>query len=65
MAKGPCLKLRIGLDPQLDWSRSLYVSIPLWARPSPLNLVFKDLAGVGVQLEGQRVVFHLVDFDAY
>lgn len=57
--------LWIGLDESCDWGRSNYVNIPDRLKPSPLNLVFKDLSGMGRLLNSNKILFSLLDFDAY
>ena len=49
------LRLWIGLDPDIDWARSSYVSIPRRLRASPLNLVFRDLTGGSYVPDPERV----------
>lgn len=56
-------RIFIGLDPAMDWRRSLYANIPMRFRPSPLNLIFKDLTGRGRTLHSHSVRFHALDFD--
>jgi hypothetical protein len=63
-APGP-LRLWLGLDPRIDWKGSAFLPIPMRLRPSPLNLVYKDLAGGGFVPDPDRVVFRGVDFDAF
>ncbi|MET1111778.1 MAG: GNAT family N-acetyltransferase [Allosphingosinicella sp.] len=63
-APGP-LRLWLGLDPGVDWKGSAFLPIPMRLRPSPLNLVFKDLTGGGFAPDPDRIVFRGVDFDAY
>jgi hypothetical protein len=63
-APGP-LRVWLGLDPGLDWKRSAFLPIPMRLRPSPLNLVYKDLTGGGVLPDPDRVVFRGIDFDAF
>ncbi len=57
--------LWIGLDESINWARSKYVNLPNRFKASPLNLVFKDLTGDGRTLEPNKVLFSLMDFDAY
>jgi len=64
-AVGKGLRVWLGLDPGMAWNRSAYVSIPRRLRPSPLNLVFKDLSGQGYLPEPDRVILRAVDFDPY
>jgi GNAT superfamily N-acetyltransferase len=63
-APGP-MRLWLGLDPGLDWKGSAFLSIPMRLRPSPLNLVFKDLTGGDFLPDPDRIVFRGLDFDAY
>jgi len=63
-AIGP-LRVWIGLHPGIAWERSAFAPIPHSLRPSPLNLVFKDLTGGGLLPDPDRVVFRAIDFDAY
>jgi len=55
----------IGLNSNCDWSKSLYITLPERFKPSPLNLVFKDLSGLGRTLAPEKILFSLIDFDAY
>lgn len=57
------MKTWIGLDPAMDWSGKCYINVPMRFRPSPLNLIFKDLTGQGRTLQANRVRFHAMDFD--
>jgi len=59
------LKLWIGIDDSINWSRSMYFDIPRRLRPSPLNLIFKDLTGKNRELAAEKVKFQLIDFDVY
>jgi GNAT superfamily N-acetyltransferase len=61
--KAPWRKLWIGLDPEMHWRGSLYVNIPMRFRPSPLNLIFKDLSGQNRTLKADQVRFNALDFD--
>jgi GNAT superfamily N-acetyltransferase len=63
-APGP-LRLWLGLDPAIEWRRSAFLPIPMRLRPSPLNLVYRDLGGGGFLPDPGRVVFRGVDFDAF
>lgn len=63
-SKGP-LRLWLGLDPGIAWTRSAFVPIPRALRPSPLNLVYKDLTGGDFLPDPDRVVFRAIDFDPY
>jgi hypothetical protein len=59
------LRLWIGLDPSLDWSRSPFLPIPRLLRQSPLNLVFKDVSGSSLFPDPARFLFRAIDFDAF
>ncbi|HYW17049.1 MAG TPA: GNAT family N-acetyltransferase [Allosphingosinicella sp.] len=63
-APGPA-RLWLGLDPGMDWSGSAFLPIPMRLRPSPLNLVYKDLTGGDFLPDPDRIVFRGLDFDAY
>jgi len=57
------MKAWIGLDPSMRWGGSLYMNVPMRFRPSPLNLIFKDLSGKARSLKPDRVRFQAMDFD--
>lgn len=57
------MKTWIGLDPCIRWNGSLYVNVPMRFRPSPLNLIFKDLTEKNRELSPDRVRFQAMDFD--
>ena len=59
------LRLWIGADPSRDWSRSLYTTVPLRFRPSPLYLIFGDLTDRKRRIDPARVRYDIFDFDAY
>ncbi len=59
------IKLWIGIDSSIDWSKSLYFNIPNSMRPSPLNFIFKDLTLENRKLVKDKVKFNALDFDAY
>jgi len=59
------IKLYLGLDPNIDWKNSRFYDIPNRFRPSPLNLIFKDLTGKGLKLDLKTLIFRAIDFDAY
>jgi GNAT superfamily N-acetyltransferase len=63
-APGP-VRVWLGLDPNVDWRRSAYLPIPRILRPSPLNLLFRDMSGTGLLPDPARLVFRGLDFDAY
>ncbi|MEO8066578.1 MAG: GNAT family N-acetyltransferase [Flavobacteriales bacterium] len=57
------LRIWIGLDSKTNWRFRPYVNIPAWLRPSPLNLIFKDLTGQRRSLDPKTVRFQAIDFD--
>jgi hypothetical protein len=59
------LKLFLGIDRNIDWKKSSYYNLPNRFRPSPLNLIFKDLSGKGLKLDISSLQFRAIDFDAY
>ena len=58
-------RLFLGLAPVGSGGLSSYAEIPRRLRPSPLNLIFKDLGGRNRELDANRVFFSFLDFDAY
>ncbi len=64
-SSGP-LRLWLGLDPGIDWRRSAWLDIPSRLRPSPLNLLYMDLAGgTDWRPDPDRALFRALDFDPY
>jgi len=59
------MKLWMGIDPRIVWKGSMFYEIPQKMRPSPLNLIFKDLTGGNRILDAGTVKFRAIDFDAY
>jgi GNAT superfamily N-acetyltransferase len=59
------VRLWLGIDPSRRFSRSLFRTLPERLRPSPLNLIYKDLTGKRPTLDAQRLRFRALDFDAY
>ncbi len=59
------IRLWMGLDPSRDWAGRPWLPLPEFARPSPLNLIYRDLADPGRTLDPDRVRFAAIDFDAY
>jgi hypothetical protein len=59
------MKLWMGIDPRIAWKGSMYYEIPQKMRPSPLNLIFKDLTDENRKLDANAVKFRAIDFDAY
>ena len=59
------MRLFIGTVPP-GWLRfSLYMNIPNWLRPSPLNLIYRSLSGRVEKLDPDSIFISFVDFDAY
>ena len=58
------LKLWLGIDNSIDWRNSWYYTIPARFRPSPLNLIFKNLTGC-IELDSTDIKFQAIDFDVY
>jgi hypothetical protein len=57
-------RLTIGLDRSAR-RRGVLVSVPDRLKPSPLNLIFRDLSGTPRTLDADHVRWTLFDFDAY
>lgn len=57
-------RMWIGIDPQLR-RRGVLAPLPDRFKPSPLNLIFRDLAGTQRSLSRASTRFTLLDFDAY
>ena len=55
----------LGTDPLINWKSGLWINLPMKLRPSPLNLIFRDLSGKDRTLQKSRVRFWTADFDAY
>jgi hypothetical protein len=61
----PTTRVWLGIDPDVDWSRSCFVEIPNMVRPSPVNLIFKPLGDRKTRLAADEVRFRALDFDGY
>ena len=59
------VKLWIGLDQRCEWAGYSYYDLPDRFKPSPLNLVFKDLTNLKRVLVPETARISLLDFDAY
>lgn len=59
------IRLWMGLDPSRDWRGQPWIGLPDFVRPSPLNLIYRDLRDPDRKLEAARVRFSAIDFDAY
>lgn len=62
--KKSILKTWIGLNSQLRM-KGLFVDMPNVMKPSPLNLLFKDLKGNIPYFDKNQICFELADFDAF
>jgi GNAT superfamily N-acetyltransferase len=62
-ASRPLAHVWIGLDPGMDFRGRPYFNVPMRFRPSPLNLIFKDLTGRDRRLDSGSVRFQAMDFD--
>ena len=61
---GP-MRVWFGLDPGIDWRASAFLPIPMRLRPSPLNLVYRDLTGGDFLPDADRLTFQGLDLDAF
>jgi GNAT superfamily N-acetyltransferase len=61
---GAPLRVWLGLMPRGSGRFGLHAQLPERLRPSPLNLIFRDLQG-GSVLEAGQSVFSFLDFDAF
>ena len=59
------VKIWMGIDSRINWKKSAYVNFPDMLKPSPLNLIFKDLTNKNVRLDSETMKFQCIDFDAY
>jgi GNAT superfamily N-acetyltransferase len=57
-------RMWIGIDPHLQ-RRGVLAPLPDRLKPSPLNLIFRDLTGKQRRLSRDSTRFTLIDFDAY
>ncbi len=58
-------KLFIGLLPGERCKYKIYKSIPQCLKPSPLNLIYRNLQHCDSIIEADNVLFSFLDFDAY
>lgn len=58
-------RLFLGKLPPGFRSAGMFLDIPTRLRPSPLNLIFRDLVGRGDTVEMASVFLSFLDFDAY
>lgn len=59
------VRLWMGLDRTREWTAQPWIRLPDAAKPSPLNLIYRDLKEPGRTLDPARVRFAAIDFDAY
>lgn len=64
LQKKSVFKTWIGLNQQLKMN-GLFVNMPNLIKPSPLNLLFKDLKGNLPTFDKKHICFELADFDAF
>ena len=57
--------LYIGCDPCIEWSKGLFVDMPNFLKPSPLNLIFSDLRGKRFEVTGHNSLVQGLDIDAF
>ena len=57
------LKMYVGLDSSIDWSKSFYFEVPNRLKSSPLIFIFKSLESTKIDLD--KVKFQIIDFDGY
>ncbi len=62
--KKPFFKLWIGIAKDLK-CKGLFFNLPKRLKPSPLNLIFKDLNGELPEIKKEDILFELIDFDGY
>ena len=62
--KSSSIKLWIGLANNLK-TTGAFIVMPQRMRPSPLNLIFKNLNESIPKIEKEDILFELIDFDAY
>lgn len=58
-------KIWMGVDDRLEWKGNLYFDFPDKLKPSPLNLIFRDLTGKNRLPDPKGIRFMNIDFDAY
>jgi len=58
------VKLWIGISKEVK-QKGFFLNLPDKLKPSPLNLIFKDLSGTLPVLKKEDIYFELIDFDAY
>ena len=64
-SKFSSINIWMGLDRQLRWQGRCYFNFPNRFKPSPLNLIFRDLTGKNRIPKPEQIRFMALDFDAY
>jgi GNAT superfamily N-acetyltransferase len=59
------LRLHLGLRPRNSARAGAWFDVPQRFRPSPLNLIFRSLAGDGAPLDAENIYLGQLDFDAF
>ncbi|NVO21390.1 MAG: GNAT family N-acetyltransferase [Bacteroidetes bacterium] len=60
------LNLFLGIDSAINWKQiPAYFNFPEFAKPSPLNLIFRELNGANFPLSKENILFRCIDFDAF
>ena len=65
LAEPSFARLFLGLHPSEIPQSRMYVPVPQWLKPSPLNLIYLSLSGAVPALDGNAISFSYLDFDAY
>ncbi len=58
-------KLWLGIDSNIDWENTPTIRLPDKMKPSPLNLIFKDLTDGNITISPDSLKFNSLDFDAF
>lgn len=60
------LNLFLGIDPGIRWDQNkAFINFPELAKPSPLILIFRELAGEPLSISRENLLFRGIDFDAF
>jgi hypothetical protein len=62
--KNSPVKIWMGMA-QAKTYRGVFIDLPSKLKPSPLNLIFKNLSGKNPEIQKEDIFFELIDFDAY
>ena len=55
----------MGINNKINWKISKFIALPDKLKPSPLNLMFKDLRDLDISLDKNKIKFQAIDFDQY